>query len=82
MLNMKKLDEYLKKNYRIEIEPDPDGGWLAMHPDLPGCMGDGETAQAALGCLEICRRLWLECSLANGVEIPEPNALDAGRKAQ
>jgi hypothetical protein len=37
--------------YAILVEPLADadgGGWLASVPALPGCMGDGETREAAL----------------------------------
>ena len=29
------------------LAPDEGGGWLAAFPDLPGCMADGETPEAA-----------------------------------
>jgi predicted RNase H-like HicB family nuclease len=37
--------------YPVIIEPLPEdegGGFVALVPDLPGCMSDGETAEAAL----------------------------------
>jgi hypothetical protein len=40
-----------KLEYPVIIEPlpqDDGGGFVALVPDLPGCMSDGETAQAAL----------------------------------
>ena len=35
--------------YRVEIEPlapEDGGGFLAVVPDLPGCMSDGDTPEA------------------------------------
>jgi predicted RNase H-like HicB family nuclease len=40
-----------KLEYPIIIEPlpaDEGGGFVAIVPDLPGCMSDGETAEGAL----------------------------------
>ena len=40
-----------ERQYPVEIRPlspDEGGGWLATFPDLPGCMGDGETPEAAI----------------------------------
>jgi hypothetical protein len=41
--------------YPIIIEPLPEtesGGFVALVPDLPGCMSDGETAEAALASVK------------------------------
>ena len=41
--------------YAIMVEPLSDadgGGWLATVPALPGCMGDGDTPEAALADAE------------------------------
>lgn len=38
-------------DYPLELRPlttDEGGGWLATFPDLPGCMADGETPEAAI----------------------------------
>jgi hypothetical protein len=40
-----------KLEYPVIIAPLPQdggGGFVALVPDLPGCVSDGETAQAAL----------------------------------
>lgn len=34
--------------YRVEIEREGDGRWLAEVVDLPGCMAYGATAEEAL----------------------------------
>ena len=41
-----------KTDCAIMVEPLSEadgGGWLASVPALPGCLGDGETPDAALG---------------------------------
>lgn len=69
---MKDAENLMNKNYRVALQYDPDGYWIAEHPELPGCKADGETAQDALSSLDISRELWIESCLANGLEVPEP----------
>jgi len=66
---MRKLD------YAVVIEPLPEedgGGFLATVPDLPGCMSDGETREAAVRNIEDAIACWLEEAKAVGRDIPEP----------
>ena len=34
--------------YHVVLEPDPDGGYVAVIPAFPGCYSQGETAEASL----------------------------------
>ena len=61
-----------RKNYRVDLQYDSNGYWTAKHPELPGCIADGRTAQEALSSLDISRELWIESRLVTGLEIPEP----------
>ncbi len=69
---MKVAENFMNKNYRVALQYDPDGYWIAEHPELPGCKADGETAQEALSSLDISRKLWIESRLATDLEVPEP----------
>jgi predicted RNase H-like HicB family nuclease len=69
---MKDIEDFMNKNYRVVLQYDPDGYWIAEHPELSGCKADGETAQEALSSLDISRKLWIESCLANSLEVPEP----------
>jgi predicted RNase H-like HicB family nuclease len=69
---MKDAEKFMNKNYRVALQYDPDGYWIAENPELPGCKADGETAQEALSSLEVSRELWIESRMATGLEIPEP----------
>ena len=62
----------MNMNYRVALQYDPDGYWIAEHPELPGCKADGETAQEALASLDISRKLWIESRLATGLDVPKP----------
>lgn len=34
--------------YHVVLEPDPEGGYVAVVPAFPGCYSQGETADEAL----------------------------------
>jgi predicted RNase H-like HicB family nuclease len=70
---MKELKYYQRLRYPIRIEPDPEGGYLASHPDLPGCNAFGETIQAAVKSLDESRDMWLESYFEIHGEAPEPS---------
>ena len=66
-----------KPDYAVLIEPLSDedgGGFLATVPDLPGCMSDGDTREAAARNIEDAIACWLEEAKALGREIPAPRA--------
>ena len=65
------------KDYPVEIRPlssDEGGGWLASFPDLPGCMGDGTTPEAAIAAAYEAAAAWLTVAQQQGDAIPQPSA--------
>ena len=49
------------EKYQVVLEPCPDdGGYTACVPALPGCIGEGDTEEAALGNIEAAIALYLE----------------------
>lgn len=65
----------MKHEYSITVSPlakADGGGWVAIVPDLPGCMSDGETAAEALANAEDAIEEWLEAARATGRPIPQP----------
>jgi antitoxin HicB len=62
--------------YPIIIEPLPEtegGGFVALVPDLPGCMSDGETAEAALASVKDAVAAWIDEARAIGRPVPPPS---------
>ena len=57
----KPLEYYLGLEYSIDIVADPDGGYVALFPDLPGCGTQGETLEETIAMAKEARELWLEC---------------------
>ncbi|HEV2562634.1 MAG TPA: type II toxin-antitoxin system HicB family antitoxin [Rhizomicrobium sp.] len=65
-----------RREYPIVIEPlseEDGGGFLATVPDLPGCMSDGETREAAAHAIADAIEAWIEEARSTGREIPEPS---------
>jgi len=69
---MRTTENFMNLHYSATLQYDPEGYWIAEHPELPGCRADGETAQEALASLEISRELWIESRLASGLDVPAP----------
>jgi antitoxin HicB len=78
---MMTVDEYLALPYRISITPDRDDegtrGWVAEVDELPGCLSQGETPDAAVANVYGAMAGWISVALEDGREIPEPRATQA-----
>jgi antitoxin HicB len=62
---------YLSLSYPIELIPE-EGSFFARHPDLDGCISQGDTADEAVKNLGEARSLWIEARLEDGLPVPEP----------
>jgi predicted RNase H-like HicB family nuclease len=63
-------------DYPVLIEPlskEDGGGFLASAPDLPGCVSDGETAEAALDNVRRAINEWIAEAKGLGRTIPQPS---------
>jgi excisionase family DNA binding protein len=54
---------------------EEDQAYLVEVPELPGCMADGATRQAAIANAEIVIREWIETAQSLGRPIPEPQSV-------
>ncbi len=62
--------------YPLLVEPLPaeeGGGFIAIVPDLPGCMSDGATAQEAVANVQDAILAWIEAAQDLGHKIPAPS---------
>lgn len=72
---MKKLKDYLKLPYKIEIVPDTEEtGYVVSCPELPGCISCGETIEDAVRNIEDAKKEWLKAALKEGILINEPES--------
>jgi predicted RNase H-like HicB family nuclease len=68
----KKVEAYLKKPYSRVLIPNDDGTFSAEILEFPGCFAEGDTPDEAFNNLEEAAKSWIEASLEQGLEIPEP----------
>jgi antitoxin HicB len=68
----KDLAYYLAIKYPISVQEGPKGGYFVTHPDLDGCMAEGETVEEAIENLADSRELWIGSRLESGYPVPEP----------
>jgi predicted RNase H-like HicB family nuclease len=58
--------------YRILIEQDEDGVFVAECPSLPGCISQGKTRKEALGNIQDAIKGYLESLKQHNEPIPPP----------
>ncbi|MBI2908715.1 MAG: type II toxin-antitoxin system HicB family antitoxin [Chloroflexi bacterium] len=56
--------------YRVVLEPQPEGGYTAYVPALPGCVSQGETTHEALANIEEAIEGYLESLRERRVPLP------------
>ncbi len=64
------------RDYAVIIQPLPPeegGGFVALVPDLPGCMADGETREEAAREVASAIAEWLEEAARLGRSVPSPS---------
>ncbi len=62
--------------YTVQIErlsESDGGGYLAIVPDLPGCMSDGATPEEALTNVQAAIASWIKAAKEWNTEIPKPS---------
>jgi antitoxin HicB len=55
------------------LAPEDGGGWIALVPDLPGCMSDGESADEALHNVKDAIEEWKDAAAHLGRPVPRPD---------
>ncbi len=75
-MSTKNLTYYLGLKYPALVQEDPVGGYFVTHPDLDGCMSEGDTVEEAVANLADAREIWIETRLENGYPVPEPTSED------
>jgi antitoxin HicB len=68
---MKKEQSYRMRVYPIETNNNTTE-WAAEFPDLPGCVGAGDTAEEAVAMAMDAKKAWIETAIKERREIPKP----------
>jgi predicted RNase H-like HicB family nuclease len=63
-------EEFMK--YRVLIEQDEDGVFVAEVPSLPGCISQGQTRSEATANIKEAISLYLESLAAHNDPVPPP----------
>ena len=56
---MKNLQDYMDLPYELLLIPDPEDGFAACYPELPGCLTVGETKAEAAAQAESAKQEWI-----------------------
>jgi predicted RNase H-like HicB family nuclease len=62
--------------YTVVIEQEPDGGYVAVVPALPGCISQGDTRDAVVANIREAIELYIE----DCIEAGDPVPLEAGKE--
>ena len=74
---MPTIEYYMTLSYPIIVRKstytDGSSCYEAEHPDLPGCMGQGDSINEAIEDLQHARQLYIESLIEDGLSIPVPS---------
>ncbi len=65
-------------DFKVLLEPDQSGGYVAVCPSLPGCYTQGETVEEALANAREAIELVLEDMHEHGEPAPDPSGVLIG----
>lgn len=68
----RQVQHYLALPYQMLVQGDPNEGYLALVPELPGCVTAGATPEEAIVMLRDAMAGWLTVAIEHGDSIPEP----------
>lgn len=69
-LETRSLEVHIK--FRVLLQQDEDGVFVAVVPSLPGCISQGDTRAAALANIREAIEGYLDSLRAHGEPIPPP----------
>lgn len=58
--------------YRVLLQEDEDGAWVAEVPSLPGCVSQGRTREEAVANVREAMAAYLESLEEHGDPVPPP----------
>ena len=82
-MSVKTKEYYLNLDYEIvvrKLSVADGGGYFVYYKDLPGIMGDGESAEAAIRDARDAFGCYLDVALEGTEEIKEPSHLSKSKR--
>lgn len=76
---VKDIEYYQNIDYDIlvsKLSEEDGGGYFSYYKDIPSVMGDGETKEEAIKDVKSAFKCFVEVSLQNKDNIPEPRSLE------
>ena len=67
------LKDYFALQYPFQVIADPDGGYVIIFPDLPGCMTQADSVDEIPEMAEDARRAWVAAVYEDGEDVPLPS---------
>ena len=61
-------------DYKVILDPAPEGGYVVYCPSLGGCYSQGDTIEESLANIREAIELCLEDMREAGEELPDPSA--------
>ena len=65
----------MARDYRVILEPEPDGGFSVWVPALPGCVSQGESLEEALANIREAIQSYVGSALKHGEDLPDESAM-------
>jgi predicted RNase H-like HicB family nuclease len=65
-------------DFKVLLEPDETGGYVAVCPALAGCYSQGETVADAMANIKEAIELCVDDMQARGEPIPDPSGVLVG----
>ncbi len=70
------ITEFIDLPYRVEVVAEKlsngESVYVAHHPELEGCMSQGDSPDAAIASLREAREMYLRVLARRGLPIPRP----------
>ena len=63
-------------DFKVILEPDPDGGYVISCPSLPGCYSQGDSVDEALANIREAIEGIIEVRRAQNLPIPSPDIVE------
>ncbi len=73
------LPDSMARHYKtiltLDMRSDGTRCFVARHPELPGCMSDGDTPEEAIANLKDARDLYIQSLIEDELEVPLPQTV-------